>query len=95
MSGYFQEINEKKYVTLIPINESKEKIQKYEELWIKIKDLITSITKNVDDYDEKYIKIKFDLDDNLPLNKTIQIHIVKIVIRAVFHENNKHYPQHF
>ena len=32
-----------------------------------------SITKNLDDYDEKYKKIKFDSDDNLPLNKTIEI----------------------
>ena len=39
------------------------------------------------------MKTKFDSDDNLPLNKTIEIHIVTIVIRAAFHENNKHYSQ--
>ena len=33
--------------------------------------LTRSRTKNSDDYDEKYIKIKFDSDDILPLNKTI------------------------
>ena len=32
MNGYFEEINENKYLTPIPINESKEKIKKYEEL---------------------------------------------------------------
>ena len=44
------------------MNESKEKIKKYEELCIKIKDLIRSITKNSDDddYDEKYMKIKLN-----------------------------------
>ena len=42
----------------------------YEELRIKIKDLIRSITKNSDDYDEKYMKIKFNLDDELHINKT-------------------------
>ena len=36
---------------LVPTNESKEKIKKYEELFIKIRDLIRSITKNSDDYD--------------------------------------------
>ena len=56
VSGYFEDINGKKYLTLIPSNESKEKIKKYEELWIKIRDLIRSITKNSDDYDEKYMK---------------------------------------
>ena len=55
--------------------------------------LIKLITKNPDDYDEKYMKIKFSSDDELPLNKTIEIPIVTIVVRAVFLENNKHYPQ--
>ena len=41
------------------------------------------------------MKIKFDSDENLPLNKTIGILIVKVVIKAVFHENNKYYPQVF
>ena len=91
VNGYFEQINRNKYLTLVPTNESKEKIKKYKELWIKIRDLIRSITKNLNDYDEKYMKIKFDSDDNLPLNKTIEISIVTIVIRAVFHDNNKYY----
>ena len=53
------------------------------------------MTKILDDYDEKYMKIEFDSDDNLCLNKTIAIPIVTIVIRAVFLENDKYYPQVF
>ena len=56
----------------VPTNDSKEKIKKYEELW-KIRDLIRSMTKNSVDYDEKYMKIKFNSDDQLPLNKMIEI----------------------
>ena len=56
VNGYFEEINENKYLTLVPTNESKEKIKKYEELWIKIRDSVRSITKNSDVYDEKYMK---------------------------------------
>ena len=41
------------------------------------------------------MKIKFDLDDELPLNKTIEIPSIIMVVRAVFHENNKYYPQVF
>ena len=95
VNGYFEEINENKYLMLVPTYENNEKIKKYEELWIKIRDLIRSITKNLDDFDEKYMKIKFDLDSNLPLNKTIETPVVTIVVRAVFHENNKYYPQVF
>ena len=68
MNGYFEEINGNMYLTLVPTNESKEKTKKYEELWIKIRNLIRSVTKNSDGYDEKYLKIKFDSDDKLPLN---------------------------
>ena len=58
---------------LVPINESKEKIKNCEELWSKIRDLIRSITKNSDDNDEKYMKIKFNSDDELPLDKAIEV----------------------
>ena len=71
------------------------KIKKCEEqLWIKINDLIRSVTKQSDDYDEKYIKIKFYLDDELPLNKTIEIPVMIIVVTAIFYEN-KYYPHIF
>ena len=39
------------------------------------------------------MKIKFNLDDELPLNKTIEIPSMVIVVRAAFLENNKNYPQ--
>ena len=71
LNGYLS--NENRYLALAPTNESKEIIRKYEELWSEIRDLITSITKNVDDYDKKYMKVNFDLDNDLLLNKTIQV----------------------
>ena len=60
-----------------------------------MRDLISSITKNSDDFDEKRMKIKFNLEDELPLNKMIEIHNMITVVRAIFHENNKYYPQVF
>ena len=57
--------------------------------------MIRSVTKDSDEYDEKYLKIKFDSDGNLHLNKTIKTPKVTIVVRAVFHENNKYDPQVF
>ena len=95
VSGYFKEINRNKYLMLVPTNESKEIIKKYQELWSKIKDLIRSVTKNSDDFDEKYMEIKFNSEDELPLNKTIEIHSMIIVVRTVFCKNNKYYRQAF
>ena len=41
------------------------------------------------------MKTKFNSDDELPLNKTIETPGMIIFVRAVFHENNKYYPQVF
>ena len=76
----------------VSTNESKEEIKEYEERWDKIRDLIRSINKNSDDYDERYMKINFNSDDELPLNKVKETPTIAIVVRAVFHEINKHYP---
>ena len=62
LNGYFEEINRNKYLTVVSTNANKEKIKKYAELWSKIRDFIRSVTKNPDDYDEKYMKIKFNSD---------------------------------
>ena len=51
------------------------------------------MTKN-SDY-EIYMKIKFNSDDELPLNKMIEIPNMIIVVSAVFQENNKYCPQVF
>ena len=82
-------------MTIFPANESKEIIKKYEKFWSKIRDLIRSISKNSNDYVQKYTKIKFDSDEDLSLNKKMEIHNAIIVVRTVFHENNKSYPQVF
>ena len=69
--------------------------KKFEELRNKTRDLIRSITKNLDGDDEKYMKIKFDSDDVSPLDKRIKIRSIIVVVRATFHENNKYYPHIF
>ena len=41
------------------------------------------------------MEIKFISDDELSLNKTIEIPTMTIVVRAIFLENYKFYPQNF
>ena len=74
---------------------AKKKVKKYEELWSKIRDLITSMTKNSDGFDEKYKKIKFNSDEELPLNKILEILSMIIVVGAIFQNDNNHHPQVF
>ena len=41
------------------------------------------------------MKSEFNSDGKLPLDETIEIPSMAIVVRALFHENNKYYPQVF
>ena len=39
------------------------------------------------------MKTKFNLDNDLPLKKTLELHNMVIVFRFVFHEDNKYCPK--
>ena len=41
------------------------------------------------------MKIKFNLDDSLPLNKALKLHNMTIIVRSVFEEDGKYYPEVF
>ena len=41
------------------------------------------------------MKIKFNSDDDLPLNKPLKCYAMTIIIRSVFEEDGKVYPQVF
>ena len=47
------------------------------------------------EYGKDYMKIRFKSNDNLPLNKPIKLRLLTIVIRSVFSEDGKFYPQLF
>ena len=95
MKVYFEEIDKSKCLTVVSTNDSKENTLKNEELWSKIRDLNRSMTKNSYDYDERHMKIKFKSDEELLLNKMMEISNMTVVVRDAFHENNKCYPQVF
>ena len=80
-------------MTLYSTNESKEITKKCEELSTKIRDRIRLITNNLNNYYEKYMKIKFNSDDDWPLNKPLDLRNTTIVVTAVFHEDNKYYAK--
>ena len=61
----------------------------------EIKILIENRNNKPGEYWKDFMKIKFNSDDNLPLNKILKIHNMTIVIRSAFQEDNKYYPQVF
>ena len=94
-NGYIEEINENKYLIFDSIDENKELLKKCNDVFNGIKDTIKEINSNDCDYEKDYMKIKFNSDDNLPLNKPLSFHNMTITIRSVFEEDGKLYPQVF
>ena len=41
------------------------------------------------------MKIKFNSDDNLPLNKILKLNGLMIVVRSLFQDDSKYYPEVF
>ena len=41
------------------------------------------------------MKIKFNSDDDLPLNKQLKFPSLTITVRTIFEEDGKYYPQMF
>ena len=75
---------------------TKKVLEKYTKLWDEIKYHIQTI--NLDKsgkYEKDYMKIKFNSDDGLPLYKTLKLHNLTIIVRSVFEEDGKYYPQVF
>ena len=88
--------NGNKYLIFDSVDENKEVLKKYADVWDGIKNKIKVINGSKEsDYGKDYIKIKFNSDDDLPLNKPLNFHAMTIIIRSAFKEDDKLYPQVF
>ena len=66
--------NWNKYSIFDSVDENKEVLKKYRDVWDGIKNKIKAINGDEEnDYEKDYIKIKFDSDSDLPLNKLLNI----------------------
>ena len=74
VDGFVEEINGNKYLTLVSTDKNKEVLTKYTKLWDGIKNSIEKINNKSGEYGKDFIKIKFNSDDSLPLNKTLKLH---------------------
>ena len=94
-SGYIEQEGVNKYLVFNSTDENKELLKKYNDAFNGIRDKIKEINSNECDYEKDYMKIKFNSDDDLPLNKPLKFHNMTITIRSVFEEDGKLYPQVF
>ena len=95
IKGHSEEVDGDKY--LIINSENGDELQKYQEVFDEVKEIFKKINgyNQPIKYDGNYMKIKFNTDDNIPLNKIIYFPTITIIIRSVTQKDGKYYPQLF
>ena len=86
-TGYFKEKYGEKYLIL-------DSTEKYDEVFSGIKKEIETINGGKElFYEKNYARIGVNTDDDVPLNKPLKFPTLTIIIRYVFQEGEKLYPQ--
>ena len=88
---YIEEINAKQYLVFTSIDSNKKVLIKFTKFWDEIKNFTETINKDKKGECEK----DFNSDDNLLLNKMLNLHMLTVIVRSVFQEDNKYYPSVF
>ena len=89
--GYIEEKGVKKYLIFDSKDENKALLKNIMIFGMEFK----KISSDECGYEKDYMKIKFNSDVDLPLNKQLKFHNMTITIRSVFEEDGKLYPQVF
>ena len=93
VDGYIEEINKNKYLIFDSTDKNKKVLEKYTELWNKIKYHIQTINPGkFGEYEKDYMGVKFNSDDDLASNKILKLHNLTVIVRYVFEEDGKYYP---
>ena len=78
------------------MDENKEVSKKYEEVWKGVKKESETINGGEKiKYRKDFKNIRFESNDDLPMNKSIKLRLLTIMIRCIFSDAGKFYPQLF
>ena len=82
-----KEKNKSKYLLFDSTDENEETLKKYAEIWYGIKNEIEAINSSEKgEYGKDFMKIKFNTDDKLPLDKPLKLYLLTIIVRFIFEE---------
>ena len=70
-------------------------LTKLARIWKSNRAKIEENTGGIVQYDKDYMKMKFESNDNLPIDNIVNMHQVTIYIGSIFAQNGKFYPQLF
>ena len=96
IDGFIEEKEGDKYLKIALTDRNSEVLRKYSEVWNGIKDCIEKINdEKSGEYDKDFMKIKFNSDDNILLNKQLNFPTITVIIRNIFETDGKYFPQTF
>ena len=96
IDGFTEEKEGSKYLNIALTDSNSEVLKKYAEIWSGIIDQIKKINNGkLGEYGKDYMKMRFSSDDDLPLNKQLKFFNLTIIVRTVFEDDGKYYPQIF
>ena len=89
--GYVEEKNGVKYLSIDDTNN--EILKKCNQVFDGVKYHIKKFDESNGEYEKDYMKIKFNGDYDVPLNKRLYFPTITVIIRCVFKKNKVYYPQ--
>ena len=94
LDAYIEKSGENRYLIFASTEKNKSMLGIYKGLWDEIKEQIELIIGvKVTKYSKDFIKLRFKTNDDLPLNKIINIPVCVVIVSNIFKENNEYHPQ--
>ena len=94
INGQFEKGKDDVWYLIISVDDN-DIFKKLVNIFESIKNEIIEKTWDSVEYDKDYIKIKFESNNILPVAKDVNVHLATIIIRAIFAQDGKYYPQLF
>ena len=93
LDAYIEKSGVNRYLIFASTEKNKIMLENYTDLWDEIKEQIELITGDkVTKYSKDFMKIRFKTNDDLPLNKIINISVCLVIASSIFKEDNEYHP---
>ena len=82
IDGFIEEKDGDKYLSIASADRNSEMLKRYSEVWSRIKDCIAKIKgSDLVEYGKDFMKIKFNSDNDIPLNKQLHFLTITVIIK--------------
>ena len=94
VNGHIEEKNGSKYLVFDSTDENRQVLKNTQNFGMVLRNEIKTINEGKEgEYGKDFMKIIFNTDDNLLLNKPLKLRMLAIIVRSVFQEHDTFYPQ--